>query len=106
MYGVYCSLSSIFRTRRGRSTLRSFCRVIDIEDITWPRGDTNFIFKILSALEDKSCIPKRPCNVLFILKVLMNSYIKHNFFFYSFSTQQNSAIKVVTYRKMPVTKML
>ena len=31
---------------------------------------------------------------------------KHNFFFYSFSKQQNSAIKVVTYRKMPVTKML
>ena len=27
-------------------------------------------------------------------------------FFYSFSKQQNSAIKVVTYRKMPVTKML
>ena len=35
-----------------------------------------------------------------------NSYIKDNLFFYSFSKQQNSAIKVVTYRKMPVTKML
>ena len=28
------------------------------------------------------------------------------FFFYSFLKQQNSAIKVVTYRKMPVTEML
>ena len=26
--------------------------------------------------------------------------------FYSFSKQENSAIKVVSYRKMPVTKML
>ena len=34
-----------------------------------------------------------------------NSYIKHNFF-YLFSKKQNSATKVVTYRKMPVTKML
>ena len=61
---------------------------------------------ILSAQEDKIRFPKRPCNVLFILQMLMNSYIKHNFFFYSFSKQQNSAIKVVTHRKMPVTKML
>ena len=35
-----------------------------------------------------------------------NSYIKHNSFVYSFWKQQNSTIKVVTYRKMPVTKML
>ena len=28
MYGVYWSLTSIFGTRRGRDTLRSFCRVI------------------------------------------------------------------------------
>ena len=61
---------------------------------------------ILSAPEDKIRFPKRPCNVLFILQMLMNSYIKHNFCFYSFSKQQNSAIKVVTHRKMPVTKML
>ena len=54
----------------------------DIEDITWLRGNTNFIFEcwkyllqvskankweILSAPDDKICIPKRPCNVLFIL---------------------------------------
>ena len=36
--------------------------------ITWPLGDKNFIFhEILSAREDKSRIPRRPCNVLFIL---------------------------------------
>ena len=34
-----------------------------------------------------------------------DSYIKHKFF-YSFSKQQNKAIKVLTYRKMPVTTML
>ena len=54
----------------------------DIEDITWLRGDTNFIFscwkylsrvseanswEILSAREDKIRNPKRPCNVLYIL---------------------------------------
>ena len=48
---------------------------IEMEDITWPRGDTNFIFEcwkylsrvsganeweILSAREDKTRIPKRP----------------------------------------------
>ena len=53
-----------------------------IEDISWPRGDTNFIFEcwkylsrvseaneweILSAREDKIRIPKRPWNVLFII---------------------------------------
>ena len=45
------------------------------------------------------------CSVYFI-DTDKNSYIKHNFFFYSFSKQQTSAIKVVTYRKMPVKKML
>ena len=45
-----------------------------------------------------------------VLKVSLTSersdfYIK-KVFFYSFSKQQNSAIKVVTYRKMPVTTML
>ena len=52
----------------------------DIQNITWPRWDTNFILEcwkhlswlseaneILSAREDKILIPKRPCNVLFIL---------------------------------------
>ena len=51
-------------------------------------------------------IPKRPCNVLFILKILMKFLHKRQLFLNSFSKQQNSAIKVVTYRKMPVTKML
>ena len=50
--------------------------------------------EILSAREDKIHIPKRPCNVLFILY----SYIKDNFF-YLFLKQQNSAIKVVTVMK-------
>ena len=31
---------------------KHFFRVYYIEDITWPRGDTNFIFEILSARED------------------------------------------------------
>ena len=60
--------------------IKSKCH--DIEDITWPCGDTNSIFEccqylsrvseangceILSAREDKIRIPKQPCNVLFIL---------------------------------------
>ena len=61
--------------------------------------------EILSAREGKIRIPKRPRNVLFILKMLMKSLHKTQFF-YSFSKQQNSAIIVVTYRKMPVTKIL
>ena len=60
---------------------------------------------ILSAREGKIRILKRPCNVLFILKMLMK-FLHKTQFFYSFSKQQNSAIKVVTYRKMPVTKIL
>ena len=55
---------------------------VNKEDITWLRGDTNSIFecwkylsreseanewKRLSAREDKIRIPKRPCNVPFIL---------------------------------------
>ena len=54
-------------------------KLINTEEITWPRGYTNFIFEcwkylsrvsaahsweILSARENKICIPKRPCNVL------------------------------------------
>ena len=57
-------------------------RYLYIKDISWPRGDTNFIFErwkylsrvseaneweILSAREDKIRIPKRPWNVLFII---------------------------------------
>ena len=37
------------------------------------------------------------------MKFLHNTQL---FFFFSFSKQQNIAIEVVTYRKMPVTKML
>ena len=59
-----------------------FARNKEIEDISWPRGDTNFIFEcwkylsrvseaneweILSAREDKIRIPKRSWNVLFII---------------------------------------
>ena len=51
-------------------------------------------------------IPKRPCNVLFILKILVKFLHKKQIFQNSFSKQQSSAIKVVTYRKMPVTEML
>ena len=58
------------------------CQTRWIQDITWLRGDTNFIFEcwkylsrvseaneweILSAREDKIRITKPPCNVLFIL---------------------------------------
>ena len=52
-----------------------------IEDITWPRGDTKFLFEcwkifhsfaaltreIFSTREEKFRISKRPCNVLFII---------------------------------------
>ena len=54
-----------------------------IEDITWPRGETNFIFEweILSARENEICIPKRPCNDLFILEILMKFLHKRQHFF-------------------------
>ena len=61
--------------------------------------------EILSAREGKIRIPKRPRNVLFILKMLMK-FLHKTHFFYSFSKQKNSSIIVVTYRKMPVTKIL
>ena len=35
-----------------------------IEDITWPRGDTKFLFE---CREEKFRISKRPCNGLFII---------------------------------------
>lgn len=44
-----------------------------IEDITWPRGDTKFLFervKYFSTSEEKFRISKRPCNFLFIYKIL------------------------------------
>ena len=51
---------------------------------------------LTSEREDKIHIPKRPCNVLFILKILMKFLHKTQLvFFYSFSQQQNSAMKVV-----------
>lgn len=44
-----------------------------IEDIAWPRGDTKFLFervKYFSTSEEKFRISKRPCNFLFIYKIL------------------------------------
>ena len=84
-----------------------------IEDITWPREDTNFIFESRTSeryFQHKEITFISPSgHVTFCLfyRYWWNSYIKHNlFFFNSFSKQQNSAIKVVTYRKLPFTKML
>ena len=56
---------------------------VEIEDITWPHGDTNFIFECRNYLSQVS------------------ADIKDNFL-NSFSKQQ----KVVIYCKMPVTEML
>ena len=41
-----------------------------------------------------------------VLKVLMKFLHKTQLFLNSFSKQQNSAIKVVIYRKIPVTNIL
>ena len=60
--------------------LFGLCKSLDIEDITWPRGDTKFLFEcwkifhewvqrtseIFSTWEEKFRISKRPCNVLLI----------------------------------------
>ena len=84
-----CETSDAERSALDTHTLSLLCcsRVavkldFDIEDITWPREDTNFIFEcwkylsrvseanvweILSAWEEKIRIPMWPCNVLFIL---------------------------------------
>ena len=40
---------------------------LNIEDITWPRRDTKFLFKQCSVLEEIFRISKRPCDVLFII---------------------------------------
>ena len=60
--------------------ISSVSSVHNKQNITWPLGDTNFIFscwkylslvsaanewEILSALEDKIRIPARPCNILY-----------------------------------------
>ena len=42
--------------------------------------------EILSAREGKIRIPKRPCNVLFILKMLMKFLHKTQFFLFIFET--------------------
>ena len=64
----------------GEGLFKRFRIRLIIEDIAWPRGDTNFIFscwkypslmsfahkwEILSALEHKIHIPARPCNILY-----------------------------------------
>ena len=82
-----------------------------IEDITWPGGDTNFIASLTRGRyfqhsKIKFVAPSGHIMFCLFYRYWWNSYIKDNPFFYSFSKQQNSAIKVVTYRKMPVTKML
>ena len=85
----------------------------DIEDITWPRGNTNFIFeywKILSARKDKIRIPKRPYNVLFILWILMKFLNKTELFFSANLSECSSSSEKVSMwkfgsssRKSPVT---
>ena len=63
----------------------------DIEDITWPRRDTKFLFEcwkifhewaqrtseIFSTHEEKFCISKRPCNVLLICYINTNEIPNH-----------------------------
>ena len=71
--------------------------------------DTNFIFscwKYLSLIRSLKFVSPSG-NVMFCLcyRYWQNFHVKHSFF-YSFSKHQSSAIKAVTYRKMPVTKML
>ena len=60
--------------------LFGLCKSLDIEDITWSRGETKFLFEcwkifhewvqrtseIFSTWEEKFRISKRPCNVLLI----------------------------------------
>ena len=83
----------------------------EIEDITWPLGDTNFIFecckyeRYFQHSKIKFLSPRGLVMFCLFYRDWWNSYIKHNFF-YSFSKQQNSAIKVITYRKMPVTILI
>ena len=60
----------------------------NVEDITGPIGDTNFIFECWKYL----------CS---FYRYWWNSYIKHNFFFIHF---WNS--KIVQLKWSPVTKML
>ena len=57
--------------------------------------------EILSAREDKIRIPKRPCNVLFILKILMKFLHKRQLFFIHF---RNS--KIVQLKWSPIAKCL
>ena len=55
---------------RGRLVLShslNFQAPEEIEDITWPRGDTKFLFECFTTREEKFPISKRPCNVLFII---------------------------------------
>ena len=93
------------------------CNAKYIEDITWPRGGTNFILWCWDHLSlirfaqryfqhDKIKFVSPSGHVTFSLfyRYWWKSYIKHNFL-NSFSKQQNGAIKVVTCRKMPATKM-
>ena len=63
--------------------------------------------RILSTREGKIRIPKRPCNALFILYMLMKKLLHKSYLSYiHFPNRKNSSIKEVSYRKMSVTKML
>ena len=60
MLYVFFPFFSVFLTELcsfwyGLKDLFTLHKLADIEDITWPCGDTKF------------CISKRPCNVLFII---------------------------------------
>ena len=77
-------------------------QVLEIGDITRPRGSTNFIWVlkvsltserservILSAREDKIRIPKRPCNVLFITYIVMKFPRKRQLILFIFETAKS-----------------
>ena len=73
----------LFKTKKSSQTIS-----LHIEDITWPRGDTNFIFECWKYLfqHEKVKFVSPSGHVMFCL-------------LHSLSKQQNSPIKVVTYRK-------
>ena len=74
-----------------------FCKLArKIEDITWPLGDTNFIFECWKRYFQHSKIkfvsPSGHAMFCLFYRYWWNSYIKHNFL-NSFSKQQNSKRK-------------
>ena len=81
------TLTAIFRACNTTLDLSDKTLLLsEIEDITWPRRDTKFVFEcwkifhewaqwtseiFFSALKDKFRTSKRPCNVLFIIQKQM-----------------------------------